>query len=213
MTFEDLSITNIMTKDVKIAYSNQTIREVCKSMHVHGIGSVVILEGNDDITNSEKPESEEQMAAGIITERDIVSYLGSDKALSLRTKISEIMSTPLVTLSTANSVKDAIETMQLRNIRRLPVMDNKNNNIVGIVTDKDILRKYMPVPTATSGKVYYLIKCNLGTALCMRESLMTIIFKKVLILGYDKNRNESAIFKLDTTKLFSDAFGVNHGGK
>jgi CBS domain-containing protein len=155
MTFEDLSITNIMTKDVKIAYSNQTIREVCKSMHVQGIGSVVILEGNDDITNSERPESEEQMAAGIITERDIVSYLGSDKALSLRTKISEIMSTPLVTLSTANSVKDAIETMQLRNIRRLPVMDNKNNNIVGIITDKDILRafmKYMPVPTATSGE-------------------------------------------------------------
>jgi predicted transcriptional regulator len=65
------------------------------------------------------------------------------------------MSTPLVTLSTANSVKDAIETMQLRNIRRLPVMDNKNNNIVGIITDKDILRafmKYMPVPTATSGE-------------------------------------------------------------
>jgi CBS domain-containing protein len=151
MTFEDLSVTNVMSKDVKVTYSNQTIREVCKSMHDHGIGSIVILEGNDDI-NTEKPESEEHKAVGIVTERDVVSYLGSDRALSLRTKISEIMSTPLITITTANSVKDAIETMQLRNIRRLPVTGNKNNNMVGIVTDKDILRaitKTMPVPAST----------------------------------------------------------------
>jgi len=151
MTLEDLSLTNVMSKDVKVAYSNQTIREVCKSMHDHGIGSIVILEGNNDIANTKKPKNEENLAVGIITERDVVSYLGSDRALSLRTKISEIMSTPLITISTANSVKDAIETMQLRNIRRLPVTRGKNNNMVGIVTDKDILRaitKTMPFPSS-----------------------------------------------------------------
>jgi predicted transcriptional regulator len=65
------------------------------------------------------------------------------------------MSTPLITISTTNSVKDAIETMQLRNIRRLPVTGNKNNVMVGIVTDKDILRaisKTMPLPTASGGE-------------------------------------------------------------
>jgi CBS domain-containing protein len=151
MTFDELSVTSVMNKDVKVTYSNQTIREVCKNMHDHGIGSIVILEGNDDIADTEKPESEEHMAVGIITERDVISYLGSDRALSLRTKISEIMSTPLITITTANSVKDAMETMQLRNIRRLPVTGNKNNNIVGIVTDKDILRaitKIMPLPAS-----------------------------------------------------------------
>ena len=87
----------------------------------------------------------------MITERDVVSYLGSDRALSLRTEISEVMSTPLITITTANSLKDAIETMQLRNIRRLPVIGGENNNMVGIVTDKDILRaimKTMPLPTS-----------------------------------------------------------------
>jgi len=151
MTFEDLSVTNVMSKDVKVAYSDQSIREVCKSMHDHGIGSIVILEGNADMANMEKPESEEHVAVGIVTERDVVSYLGSDRALSLRTMIPEIMSTPLITITTANSVKDAIETMQLRNIRRLPVTDGKNNNMVGIVTDKDILRaiaKTMPLPAS-----------------------------------------------------------------
>jgi CBS domain-containing protein len=65
------------------------------------------------------------------------------------------MSTPLITISTTNSVKDAIETMQLRNLRRLPVTSNKNNAMVGIVTDKDILRaisKTMSIPTASGGE-------------------------------------------------------------
>lgn len=154
MAFEDLSVTSIMSKDVKVAYSNQTVREVCKSMHDYRIGSIVILEGNGDLVSKKKPKSEDRMAVGIITERDIVSYLGSDMALSLRTRISEIMSTPLITISTTNSVKDAIETLQLRNIRRLPVTD-KNGVMVGIVTDKDILRaisKTMPLPTASGGE-------------------------------------------------------------
>lgn len=151
MTFEDLSITNVMSKDVKTAYSNQTIRDVCQSMYHNGIGSIVILQGNDDILTKEKRESELPMGMGMITERDVVSYLGSDRALSLRTEISEVMSTPLITITTANSLRDAIETMQLRNIRRLPVIGGENNNMVGIVTDKDILRaimKTMTLPTS-----------------------------------------------------------------
>ena len=141
MAFEHLSIASVMSKDVKVGYPKQTIREVCKSMHDYGIGSIVIVEETDDIVRREKPESEEgHKAVGIVTERDVVSYLGSDRALSLRTTISEIMSAPLITVTTSNSVKDAIETMQLRNIRRLPVTGGKNNNMVGIVTDKDILR-------------------------------------------------------------------------
>jgi CBS domain-containing protein len=65
------------------------------------------------------------------------------------------MSTPLITISTTNSVKDAIETIQLRNIRRLPVTSNENSVTVGIVTDKDILRaisKTMSLPTASGGE-------------------------------------------------------------
>jgi CBS domain-containing protein len=154
MAFEDLSVTSVMSKDVKVAYSNQTVREVCKGMHDYRIGSIVILDKRD-LVSKKKLESEDRMAVGIITERDIVSYMGSDRALSLRTRISEIMSTPLITISTTNSVKDAVETMQLRNIRRLPVTGNKNNVMVGIVTDKDILRaisKTMSLPTASGGE-------------------------------------------------------------
>lgn len=77
----------------------------------NGIGSIVILRGNDNTTTTGKPGGEYRQAVGIVTERDVVSDLGSDKAISLRTQLSEIMSTPLITISPANSLKDAIETM------------------------------------------------------------------------------------------------------
>ena len=52
----------------------------------------------------------------------------------------DIMSKPVITINAKSSIRDAIQTMQLKNIRRLPVFDNEKKMTVGIVTDKDIFR-------------------------------------------------------------------------
>jgi CBS domain-containing protein len=62
--------------------------------------------------------------------------------------VHELMSKPLITILSNNSIKDAIQTMQVKNIRRLVVVekeekDDDNNNMVGIITDKDIFRAIM----------------------------------------------------------------------
>jgi CBS domain-containing protein len=49
------------------------------------------------------------------------------------------MNKPLITLSPNNTIKDAIQTMQLKDIRRLLVVDD-GGKAVGIITDKDIFR-------------------------------------------------------------------------
>jgi predicted transcriptional regulator len=51
------------------------------------------------------------------------------------------MSKPLVNVSINSSVRDAIQTMQQKNIRRLIVSDG--DKMVGIITDKDIFRTIM----------------------------------------------------------------------
>lgn len=53
--------------------------------------------------------------------------------------VGELMSSPLITINPNNSIKDAIEIMQQKDIRRLPVVDNKGK-MVGIITDKDVFR-------------------------------------------------------------------------
>jgi len=67
--------------------------------------------------------------------------LGSLKPPLLQTPLREVMSKPLVNVSINSSVRDAIQTMQQKNIRRLVVSDG--DEMVGIITDKDIFRTIM----------------------------------------------------------------------
>jgi CBS domain-containing protein len=111
-------------------------------MHENKIGSIVIL---DNITNDKDGD---RLPIGIITERDIVRLIGLyDKSSSLSRSsfvdrpVSDVMSTPLTTINPNSSLSDAIQTMRQKDIRRLPVVDNRGK-MLGIVTSKDrLLRK------------------------------------------------------------------------
>jgi acetoin utilization protein AcuB len=46
----------------------------------------------------------------------------------------------LITIGPNNPIRDAIEIMQVKKIRRLPVIDNKGK-MVGIITQKDIVKE------------------------------------------------------------------------
>ncbi len=134
-----MTISSCMTPNVITATSNQTIRDVCKIMSNHKIGSLVILKDTNPVSDNNAQYSN---PIGIATERDVVTHLGSKKPSSLQTAVLEIMSHPLVTIQSNSSLKDGIETMQQKNIRRLPVINKENDNekMVGIVTEKDIFR-------------------------------------------------------------------------
>jgi CBS domain-containing protein len=120
-----------MTRDVKTEKEDQNVLTACRIMYENNIGCIIIVNQSDN--NNTKP-------VGIITERDIVRILGSLKPSSLRTPLM-CMSKPLVNVSINSSVRDAIQTMQQKNIRRLIVSDG--DEMVGIITDKDIFRTIM----------------------------------------------------------------------
>jgi len=73
----------------------------------------------------------------MITERDIVRRIVAKK-LPYETKVSEIMTTQLVTVDPDMSLKDAARLMSTNKIRRLPVV--KQNRLVGIVVASDFVR-------------------------------------------------------------------------
>ncbi len=51
--------------------------------------------------------------------------------------VEEIMNTQVVTLSTANTIGDAIQLMAIKKIRHIPII-NEQQNVVGLITDRDI---------------------------------------------------------------------------
>jgi CBS domain-containing protein len=131
-SIETISVSRFMTRDVRTEKEDQNVITACRIMYENNIGCVVIVSENS--ANSEKP-------IGIITERDVVRLLGSLKPSLLQTPLHEIMSKPLITISINSSIKDAIQTMQQKNIRRLVIVDKEK--MAGIITDKDIFRTIM----------------------------------------------------------------------
>jgi CBS domain-containing protein len=136
MSIETIPVSDIMVRNVKTAEENQSINAIAKVMSENNIGSVVILKSNE-------VEGLSGIISGIITERDIVRIAGAAQTSSSTTLLQltarDIMSKPVVTINAESSIQDAIQSMKLNNIRRLPVI-NREGRMVGIIADKDIFR-------------------------------------------------------------------------
>jgi CBS domain-containing protein len=132
MNMEDESapVSKFMTKTVITANVDQTIQSVCKMMHENRIGSLVIVKGG---MYGNEP-------LGIITESDIIHNLGSVELFTTQTPVRELMSNNIISIKPHNTISDAIRIMHGNNIRRLPVVDDNNGKMIGIITDKDILK-------------------------------------------------------------------------
>lgn len=114
----------IMNSPVFTLGKNRTLDDALKLMIKHDIGCVVV-------TDEGKP-------GGIITERDILKGFAL-RSFTKRKKLNDIMTENLKTLSVNDSISEGFKMMQQLRIRRLPLLDEKNN-LVGIVTERDIIR-------------------------------------------------------------------------
>jgi len=128
-------------------------------MHENNIGSVVITKGRWEAESVAEAKSTRE-PVGIITERDVVNKIAlkldpaSYRSSVLELFASKIMSAPLTTIFPNSTIRDAMDTMLRKNIRRLVVIDspghddkkgeenspNKSDRLIGIVTDKDIFK-------------------------------------------------------------------------
>jgi CBS domain-containing protein len=127
MEIGSIPASGFMTTELITATEDQTIQEICKIMSDHDIGCVVVVKR---LVGGNKP-------IGIITERDIVREIGTSDLFLPQKPIRELMKYPLVTISPNTSIKEAIEIMQTKNIRRLLVVDN-DDIVRGILTQKDV---------------------------------------------------------------------------
>jgi CBS domain-containing protein len=115
---KDFMTTNVITIEVQ-----GTVLQAAKLMHQQDVGDLVVMDG--------------VVAKGIVTERDLVRRVLAQKK-SLDTKVSEVMSNPLITIEEDASLRDAARKMVKYKIRRLPV--TKKNVLVGIIATSDFAR-------------------------------------------------------------------------
>lgn len=135
MSLESIPVSSIMTKNVIVQTEDQTIQAISRTMFENNIGNVLIIR-NNTLGNNIGNQYE---VIGIITERDLVRIIGSFDQTLYHTPVQQLMSKPVISITSSSSLKDAIETMQLKGIRRLPIIE-QDGKLVGIITARDIFK-------------------------------------------------------------------------
>ncbi len=118
------TVNNIMTKKVITIGDRETVLDAAIKMSKNNIGCLVVLE--------------DKIPKGLITERDIIKRaVAADREYPSRIRVSEVMSSPLISVSPFESIEKAAEMMNKLGLKRLGVVED--NNLMGIVSATDII--------------------------------------------------------------------------
>ena len=117
-----LTIADVMTKSVISVDATMTVNEAAKMLEDTRVGAVIVMENNTPV--------------GIVTDRDFAVKVVAH-AYPITTPVKQIMTSPLFSINSNDSVRTAADLMYDRGIRKLPVIDNEK--VVGIITATDIV--------------------------------------------------------------------------
>jgi CBS domain-containing protein len=119
-----LKVEDVMVKEVITIDENATVREAAEIMNKFEIGCLIAIRKGK--------------AMGIITERDLLKRVVAEAKDANKTKVKDVMSSPLVVVEPSMDLEEAVKLMFQMKIKKLPVVDGKR--LVGLVSLTDIAR-------------------------------------------------------------------------
>jgi CBS domain-containing protein len=117
-------IKDVMTKSVKTCEPSSSAREAARLMASEDVGPVPVVEGG--------------RLVGVVTDRDLVVRVIAEGKDPDSTKLGEIASSSVVTVSPDQDLDEALRLLARHQVRRLPVVDG--DRLVGIVAQADVAR-------------------------------------------------------------------------
>ena len=118
-----VSVESVMrSPPVTVSFSD-TVSTIVDKMVTRNIGAIIVESGGKPV--------------GIITERDILERVIRANKDPNKTKATDIMSSPIITIESDKTLTDALKIMREKRIRRLVV--TRGGNLTGIITERRIL--------------------------------------------------------------------------
>jgi diguanylate cyclase (GGDEF)-like protein/PAS domain S-box-containing protein len=117
-------IHSIISRDVVTLEPKESLRTAVERMNFYKVGCVVVVE--------------DKRPAGILTERDIVRLISNNIDINITTLMS-VMNSPVIAVSEEAELPEVANLMVINDLRRLVVVD-EGRNIIGIITQTDIIK-------------------------------------------------------------------------
>jgi len=119
-----LKVEDVMVKEVITIDENLTVKEAAGIMNKFEIGCLIAVKKGK--------------AMGIVTERDLLKRVVAEAKDAGKTKVKDVMSSPLVVVEPEMDLEEAVRLMFQMKIKKLPVVHEKR--LVGLVSLTDIAR-------------------------------------------------------------------------
>jgi CBS domain-containing protein len=126
---ETMQVREIMTEEVVTSPIDSSLEHAVERMLENRVGSVIVTRNGDPTGIVTETDA---MRAGALTDRPFAGI-----------ELGAVASSPLHTVAPRTTVRDAVSRMQLRDVKKLPVVSNLE--LVGILTLTDVVYAYSDI--------------------------------------------------------------------
>ena len=117
-----MKVKELMTKNVAYINPDSVITEAARLMQQHNVGAI--------------PVCDQSGVIGLVTDRDIVVRNVAHGTNPAATKVRDVMTSNVTTVSPDMGIEDASNMMAKNQIRRVPVVEN--SKLVGMLSLGDL---------------------------------------------------------------------------
>ncbi len=124
---EPFTAGEIMTRDIKAVTKQSTLQNVAEVMKDENCGIVPIVD-------------ESHKLLGVVTDRDLVIRTLAEGKTPSEVKVEDVMTEDLEVVTADEELKEVVELMGKKQVRRIPVVD-RDDRLVGIIAMADIANR------------------------------------------------------------------------
>ena len=118
-----MQVQDVMTNSPICCRPADTLDRVARLMRDHDCGIIPVCDKN--------------RLVGVITDRDIATRVVGSGLIAANVPVEKVMTKPVFTVRDTDDVQVAIDLMESKQVRRLPVL-NEKSEVAGVVAPSDL---------------------------------------------------------------------------